>query len=133
MKNVYLIEFKSHGSTEDGFLTAIEQATGLPFPIQRVYTVTQTNNNNIRGFHAHKHLEQVFFALHGRIDVMVEDQQGNQEHYTLDKPNIGLYCGPKIWHTLTYHNQAALMVLASQGYNEADYLRNYEDFKKYME
>lgn len=131
MKNVNLIEFKSHGSHEDGFLTAIERVTGLPFDIKRVYTVTHTQNNNVRGFHAHKQLQQVFFALHGRIDVMCEDQDGNQEHYTLDKPNIGLYCGPLIWHTLTYHSEAALMVLASNGYNENDYLRDYDEFKTY--
>lgn len=133
MNDVYLIEFKSHGSHEDGFLTAIEEFTGLPFAIQRVYTVTNTKNDNVRGFHAHRQLEQVFFAVHGCIDVMVEDQDGNQEFYTLNKPNVGLYCGPKIWHTLKYHDEAALMVLASQVYNEADYIRNYDDFKNYRE
>ena len=132
MNNVRLIEFKSHGSNHDGFLTAIEPNTGLPFEIKRVYTVTNTEEQNIRGFHAHKTLQQVFFAIHGKIEVMCETQDGCIEHFMLDTPNVGLYCGPLVWHTLTYHGSAILMVLASQPFNEEDYLRNYDDFKKYQ-
>lgn len=133
MNNVRLIEFKSHGSIHDGFLTAIEPNTGLPFEIERVYTVTTTEENNVRGYHAHKALQQVFFAIHGKIEVMCEDQDGHIEHYILDKPNVGLYCGSLIWHTLTYHSGAILMVLASLPYDESDYLREYNEFKNYKE
>lgn len=131
MNNVRIIEFKSHGSEVDGFLTAIEKNTGLPFDIKRVYTVSNTVNDNIRGYHAHKHLEQVFFAIHGSIDVMCEDQLGNKEYFTLNNSSHGLYCGPLVWHTLTYHGEAILMVLASDGYNENDYIRDYDEFKKF--
>lgn len=132
MNNVKLIKFKSHGSDIDGFLTAIEKNTGLPFDIKRVYTVNNTVENNIRGFHAHKKLEQVFFAVHGTVEVYCEDQSGNRDRYILNKANEGLYCGPLIWHTLTYHGEAILMVLASEGYNENDYIRDYESFKSYI-
>lgn len=131
MKNVRLIEFKTHGNSEDGFLTAIEKKSGLPFDIQRVYTVTDTKEKSIRGFHAHKKLEQIFFCTHGKIEVMCEDQEGNQEHYCLDNPYVGLYCGPMVWHTLTYYASASLMVLASDIYNENDYIREYKEFKEY--
>lgn len=131
MENVRLIEFKSHGSEEDGFLTAIEKNCGLPFDIKRVYTINNTKENNVRGYHAHKTLEQVIFAIHGEIDIMCENQEGKQEIYKLNSANFGLYCGPLIWHTLTYHGDAILMVLASQGFNEEDYIRDYDEFKKY--
>ncbi|MEG0735158.1 sugar 3,4-ketoisomerase [Anaerorhabdus sp.] len=128
MNNVYLQAFKAHGSEEDGYLSAIERNTGLPFDIKRVYTVINTKEGNVRGYHAHKSLNQIFFVLKGKIEVYCEDLDGNKESYLLDDPHIGLVCGPLIWHTLTYHDDAILMVLASEGYKEEDYIRNYEDF-----
>lgn len=128
MNNVYLQAFKAHGSEEDGYLSAIERNTGLPFDIKRVYTVINTKEGNVRGYHAHKSLNQIFFVLKGKIEVFCEDLDGNQESYVLDDPHIGLVCGSYIWHTLTYHDDAILMVLASEGYMEEDYIRNYEDF-----
>lgn len=128
MKNAYLIEFKSHGSQEDGFLTAIEHNTGLPFDVKRVYTITETKENNIRGFHAHRHLQQLIFAVHGQVDIYCEDITGETFTLTLDSPKYGLYCGPMVWHTLTYHHDAILMVLASDKYEELDYIRSYNEF-----
>ncbi|MEG0034407.1 MAG: FdtA/QdtA family cupin domain-containing protein [Bacilli bacterium] len=130
MNNVYLQAFKAHGSSEDGYLSAIEKNTGLPFDIKRVYTVINTKEGNVRGYHAHRELFQIFFVLKGKIEVCCEDLEGNKEKYMLDDPHIGLVCGPYIWHTLTYHDNAILMVLASEGYCEPDYIRNYEDFLK---
>lgn len=130
MKNVFVQIFRSHGSIEDGFLTAIERSTGLPFDVKRIYTVANTKDNNIRGFHAHKKLWQIFFAVHGEIDVMTEAPDGTQEFYKLNSPEKGLVCGPHIWHTITYHGSAILMVLASDNYSEEDYIRSYEEFQK---
>ena len=79
MKNVYLQAFKAHGSKEDGYLSAIEKNTGLPFEIKRVYTVVDTKEGNIRGYHAHRKLHQVFFALTGKIIVKCENIYGEKE------------------------------------------------------
>lgn len=133
MNNVYLQTFKAHGSCEDGYLSAIEKNTGLPFDIKRVYTVINTNEGNIRGHHAHKSLYQIFFALKGRIIVRCENPEGQEEIFELNDPHVGLICGPHIWHTLTYHDNAILMVLASEGYDEKDYIRNYKEFKMLKE
>lgn len=133
MNNVYLQPFKAHGSVSDGYLSAIERNTGLPFDIKRVYTVINTKEGNVRGYHAHKNLNQVFFALKGRIIVQCEDSDGNKETFELNDPHVGLICGPHIWHTLTYHDDAILMVLASEGYEEEDYIREYSEFKKLKE
>lgn len=130
MDNVYLQAFKAHGSVNDGYLSAIERNTGLPFDIKRVYTVIDTKEGNVRGYHAHKQLFQIFFALKGRIIVKCEDLNGNQETFELNDPHVGLVCGPYIWHTLTYHDDAILMVLANDGYKESDYIREYSEFKK---
>ena len=131
MKSVKEINFMSRGSKEDGFLTVIENSNDFPFPINRVYTVTDTKEGNIRGYHAHKKLWQVFFALNGSIKVTCENQNGEKKIIVLDSPNKGLICGPMIWHTLEYHNSAVLMVLASEKYNENDYIREYDRFKNY--
>ena len=133
MKNVYLQAFKAHGSANDGYLSAIERKTGLPFDIRRVYTVINTQEGNVRGYHAHKSLFQIFFALIGKIVVHCEDINGNQESFELNDPHVGLVCGPQIWHTLTYHDNAILMVLASEGYDESDYIRDYDTFKRLKE
>ena len=128
MKNAYLISFPAHGSADNGLLTVIEHNTGLPFEVKRVYTVTDTWENNVRGEHAHHQLKQLFFALTGRIEVYCEDETGAHMTVTLDSPQVGLYCGPMVWHTLTYHDHATLMVLASEGYDEKDYIRHYDEF-----
>ena len=130
MDKVYLQAFKAHGSITDGYLSAIERKTGLPFDIKRVYTVIDTKEGNVRGYHAHKSLFQIFFALKGRIIVHCEDLEGNQESFELNDPHVGLICGPLIWHTLTYHDDAILMVLASDGYDESDYIPDCNEFKK---
>lgn len=133
MKNVYLQAFKAHGSKEDGYLSAIEKKTGLPFEIKRVYTVVDTKEGNIRGYHAHKKLHQVFFALTGKIIVKCENVYGEIEEFVLDHPHVGLVCNELVWHTLEYHDNAILMVLASEGYDESDYIREYSKFEKLKE
>lgn len=128
MINAYIIPFKSIGNAQNGYLTAYEKNTGVPFKIQRVYTVTKAQCNVERGFHAHKQLEQLFVAISGEIEVMCEDLLGNKETITLSDNQTALYCGIDVWHTLKYKDNAILMVLASAPYDESDYIRDYESF-----
>ena len=80
------------------------------------------------------HIKVYFkYFLSGKIVVHCEDINGNQECYELNDPHVGLVCGPQIWHTLTYHDNAILMVLASEGYDESDYIREYDTFKMLKE
>lgn len=130
MKNAYIVSFKHVDGKEDGLLTAIEQNTGLPFPIHRVYTIVNTVDGNIRGFHAHKELWQAIFAIQGEVIINCEDEVGEKETFILNKPWEGLLCGPKVWHTLEYQDNAVLMVLASMPFMEEDYIRDYDEFKK---
>ena len=72
--------------------------------------------------------------LSGKIVVHCEDIKGNQESFELNDPHVGLVRGlSQIWHTLTYHDNAILMVLASEGYDESDYIRDYDTFKRLKE
>ena len=130
MNNAYLLSFPSHGSEGDGQLTVFEKSSGVPFEIKRVYTVAQTKYQSVRGHHAHKTLKQLFVASCGTIRVDCEDQTGQREQFVLDRPDLALYCGPGVWHTLVYENNAVLLVLASAEYEEADYIRSYEEFKE---
>lgn len=124
----YLLEFKSHGDLENGFLTAFEKNTGVPFNIQRVYTVTKMQENQQRGYHAHLELEQLFIALSGTIEVYCETLDGQSHKYCLERCNQALYCGAEVWHTLKYSKDAILLVLASDSYKESDYIRDYQKF-----
>ncbi len=130
MNNVYTFSFPSHGNKETGFLTVYEKNTGMPFEIKRVYTVTQCAPNRIRGYHAHKTLEQVFIALQGTIRVSCESLEGEQIIIDLKDPGQALYCGKEIWHTVEYGENAILLVLAAAEYDEKDYIRDYQEFKE---
>ena len=129
MNNVKILDFFSHGEEGKGRLTSYEKETGVPFEIQRVYTVTQVEEKGERGHHAHRKLEQIFIALQGEIVVDCEDNEGNHIKIELKPNGKALYCGPWVWHTLSYRNHAILMVLASEKYLEADYIRDYFEFK----
>lgn len=128
MNNVYFLEFSRFGNQTNGYLTAYEKNTGVPFEIKRVYTVTEAAPDVVRGYHAHKALEQIFIALGGEIEVFCEDLSGNKANYTIKPDGSALYCGPDVWHTLTYKSGSSLLVLASDKYDESDYIRDYSAF-----
>ena len=84
----------------------------------------------MRGRHAHHQTEQIIIAASGRIIVTVEDAWGKTDVYTLQEPNEGIYIPPNVWHTMQYTHTAIQLVLASTEYNESDYIRTYDEFKK---
>jgi dTDP-4-dehydrorhamnose 3,5-epimerase-like enzyme len=104
------------------------EGTSLPFEVRRVYYTCGVAVGAIRGFHAHKTLEQLLVAPTGRIDVELDDGRGNKKLYALDSSEKVLYVGPSFWHTMTWRSEAVLMVMASQEYNPDDYIRDYEEF-----
>lgn len=128
INNVSMMNFSQHGNSESGILTAYEKNSGVPFEIKRVYTVTGAPENQKRGYHAHRKLQQIFIALSGEIEVYCEDWLGNKESYLLSTNGEALYCGAGVWHTLSYRNHAVLLVLADDSYQESDYIREYDVF-----
>ena len=125
--NYEIIEFQKHGD-ERGMLVALEKGKEIPFPIKRVYYMYDTLPGVRRGFHAHKELKQVLICIHGQCVIHLDDGYETKE-ILLDKPNEGLFISGAIWREMyDFSPDAVLMVLASELYDEADYIRNYEEF-----
>ena len=100
----------------------------IPFSIMRVFNV-RAQKGNIRGRHAHRLCSQLLICTNGAIEVKCDDSI-TYELYVLDKPNFGLLISPGIWTEQKYkENNTILTVLCDRPYEEADYLRNYGDFK----
>ena len=126
----HLFNLPSIGNSVEGYITVSEAAKSIPFEIKRVYWTYYTPQNVIRGFHAHKTLRQVIFAIGGVIRFTVEQPNGNRKDYLLNEPHIGLYLPPYSWREIQFSHNAVLLCLASEYFDESDYIRKYEDFKK---
>ena len=126
MKLVKLIELPYH-KENNGDLVVVEGEI-IPFSIKRVFNVRQ-QKGDIRGKHAHRHCSQLLICSNGAVEVTCYDTI-TTEVYTLDKPNFALFIPPGIWADQKYiENNTILTVLCDRPFEEADYLRNYEDFK----
>lgn len=114
-----------------GNLTPVEGAQDIPFDIKRVYYLYDVPSGQSRGGHAHKELQQLIVAANGSFTITLDDGQ-NKRSYTLNRPYQGLSIVPGIWRVLDdFSSGAVLLCLASEHYEEADYIRNYREFKKY--
>jgi len=123
--------FPPHGD-ERGQLIAIEENKDLPFDIKRVYYIYDTLPDVRRGFHAHKKLEQILLCVHGSCKIHLDNGYDTAE-VTLDKPHEGLYISNDMWREMyDFSEGAVLLVLASEYYDESDYMRNYEDFIQFV-
>lgn len=124
-----MLDFPIHGNYQ-GKLVALEKGADFPFDIKRVYYIWDTAADVVRGKHAHRRLEQVIICLSGSCDFILDD---GTERVTvhLDNPAQGLHIKHNIWRELTnFSPDCVVMVLASEHYDEADYIRDYEQFKE---
>jgi hypothetical protein len=114
-----------------GNLTAIEHCVHIPFDIKRVYYLYDVPGGEERGGHAHKRLQQLIVAVSGAFDVMLSDGK-NRKIVRLDRPYIGLHVAEGIWREiLNFSSGAICLVLASDIFDEKDYIRQYQDFKQW--
>lgn len=110
-----------------GNIAVIENNT-IPFEIKRVYYLFDIPSNASRGGHAHKKLQQVLIAISGSFDVVLNNGE-TQKTVTLNKPDRGLLIENNTWRELeNFSSGAVCLVLASNEYNELDYIRDYEEF-----
>ena len=130
MATPYLIEFPKLGNSEIGYISVAEQQQYVPFEVKRVFWTYYTPESIVRGRHAHHATGQVLVAVAGRIIVTTELADGTIQTFRLEDPHMGLYVPPNAWHTMQYSHSAVQLVFASAEYNEADYIRRYEDFKQ---
>lgn len=128
---IKMYTFPPHGD-DRGQLVAIEAMKDLPFEIKRVYYIYDTLKGVRRGFHAHKCLQQILVCVSGSCRIHLDDGTDTAE-VLLDKPNEGLYIANNMWREMyDFTPGAVLLVLASEYYDEADYIRSYEDFIKFV-
>lgn len=113
-----------------GDLAFVESGKHVPFEICRIYYLFNVPENSLRGGHAHKKLEQVIFAISGTFRVKLDDGL-KQTEYVLNDPRKGLYLRNLIWRELDSFSKGAIcMVVASDFYDEDDYIRDYNVFKR---
>jgi hypothetical protein len=117
----------------DGTLVVAECFKNIPFIIKRIYYIYDLENRQaVRGKHAHRNLEQVIFCINGSFVLGVDDGT-NKENILMNQRNQGIYLGTKVWHTMADFSPDCLMlVLASDTFNESDYIRNYNEFIDYL-
>lgn len=133
VKHSKIIELPRIEDGIDGTISVAENFSHIPFAIKRVYYIYDLNNPDaIRGKHAHKELEQVLFCINGSCEIGLDDGI-NRQCIFLDKPETGIYLGTGLWHTMNrFSRDCILLVLAADVYKESDYIRDYEEFKKYV-
>ncbi len=114
-----------------GNITIIEGEQIIPFDVKRIYYLYDIPGGESRGGHAHIGLTQLIVAASGAFDVLLDDGI-NKKIVTLNRPDYGLLVVPGIWRELMEFSSGSIcLVLASHKYDESDYIRNNDDFKKY--
>lgn len=125
-----LVQFDKHHH-EKGNITVVQNGKDIPFDVRRVYYLYDVPGGESRGGHAHYQLRQLIVAASGSFDVVLDD--GNVKRtFTLNRPYQGLLVVPGLWRELeNFSSGSVCLVLASEHYDEADYIRNYEYFVAY--
>ena len=112
----------------NGQITAVTNHVDIPFEIRRVFYLYDIPAGESRGAHAHVNCHQLIIAGSGAFEVIVDDGR-LKKVYRLDQPNLGLHVPPGIWASLQdFSSGAVCMVLASHGYDEKDYIREYQAY-----
>lgn len=125
----YLIDFPKIGSSSIGYISVAEKMD-LPFEIKRIFWTYYTPESVIRGFHAHHETEQVLIAVAGKITVFTEMPDGSKGEFVLETPDKGVFLPKHCWHTMKYSHSAVQLCMADKEYSGADYIRDYDEFKK---
>lgn len=127
MKDHEILDLKHIGNEDIGFLVPIDEFN-IPFDIKRIFYIYDVPQYVSRGSHAYYNTEQILVCLSGSLKVKCFD--GEEERiYVLDSPIKSLYVSANIWReTIDHSNNAVLLVISSQEYNEDDYIKNYTEF-----
>jgi dTDP-4-dehydrorhamnose 3,5-epimerase-like enzyme len=115
-----------------GGLSVLEKAESLPFPVRRVYWIHGTKPDVARGFHAHHRLRQVCLCLAGYVRILMFDGQ-RTDWVTLTPASGALDMPPMIWHEMhDFSPDCILAVFADAEYDEADYIRDRDQFIRHV-
>lgn len=135
MKNIELLQFRDITDTvlkkNSGHLVPLETEADIPFIVRRVYYIYGVDRHTRRGFHSHRKLEQVLICVHGSVKISLKVPYEAERVVLLDSPDVGLYIGPMIWREMfDFSADAVLLVLASDHYDETDYIRSFSDYQQ---
>lgn len=109
-------------------MTVVQSSSTIPFAIRRVFYIYDIPGGESRGAHAHKTCHQFLVAASGSFEVALDDGT-NKRIVFLNRPFLGLHIPPGIWAAeQEFSSGAVCLVLASEIYDEADYIRDYEEF-----
>lgn len=127
-KNIHMLEFRETGD-ERGKLVVVEGMEDIPFEIKRVFYIYGSDSDVVRGQHANCRTEFVLINVAGSSKVRVMDGKGNEGVFFLNRPHTGIYLPNMIWKEMyDFSEDSVLLVLASEHYDESEYIRNYEEF-----
>jgi dTDP-4-dehydrorhamnose 3,5-epimerase-like enzyme len=131
MSLIKWVDFPPLGD-DRGSLVALEAGKTVPFDIKRVYYIFGTQSGVARGFHAHKNLKQVAVCVTGKCRMILDDGVTREEAW-LDTPIKGLFISDLVWREMhDFSEDCVLLVLASEHYDETDYIRSYDEFMKVL-
>lgn len=127
-----IIKIKTIPTIEAGELSFFEGNHDLDFDIKRIYYISKVPEGVRRGFHAHKNLKQILFCPYGKIQLVLENGE-TREEITLSDPSIGVVIDKPTWREMLWlEKDSVLVVGASEYYDVDDYIRDYDEFKKYI-
>lgn len=130
MNKVKMLEFPQRGD-ERGHLVIVEGGQDIPFDIKRAFYIYGSDSNVIRGQHANRRTEFVLINVAGQSKVKVKDGEGNEAIYCLNRPHTGIYLPTMVWKDMyDFSEDSVLLVLASEHYDDTEYIRDYSEFIK---
>ena len=124
----YLLTFDTTGSPDLEYIAVAENST-LPFQIKRTHWIYCTPERVARDYHAYHELQQIVIAVHDSIEFVLENVLEKKTKFRLEKSDTRLFFSKMQWRTSNFLHDAILLCVDSTEYNEADYIRSFEEFK----
>ena len=129
MQEVRIIQLPKNGDRR-GNLSVIEEMNQIPFRIERAFWIYDVPGGETRGGHAYRQSEELIVALSGSFDVVIDDGR-ERKTYSLNRSYYGLYVPRLMWREMeNFSTNSLALVLSSTPYDAADYIRDYDEFKR---
>ena len=127
---VTMLEFPQRGD-ERGHLVVVEGMQDVPFEIKRIFYIYGSDPDVVRGQHANRKTQFVLINVSGKSKVKVLDGKGNEAVFSLNRPHTGIYLPSMVWKEMyDFSENSVLLCLASEHYDAAEYIRNYDEYVK---